>query len=129
MRTIAHQITILLLFISLSAFSNNETDTILNSPKNDAVEHIIQLRKKGGIEESIKAGLKFLASKTQIYLKDSLRISRTLAFNLETIDSTTHTLKDVYFDSGAVLKKAEKQYISWCSNSQIFVLSENQNNT
>ena len=92
MRIIACQITLLLLLSSLFGFSNNEKDTlpVLNSK---AVKHAIQLKKSGKIEESINVGLLVLSSKTELSLKDSLRISRVLAANLRSIGDHEQALK------------------------------------
>jgi len=38
--------------------------------------------------------------------------------------SETHGWKDAYYDSGTVLKKAEKQYIAYCNLTNQFVLSK-----
>jgi len=37
--------------------------------------------------------------------------------------SITHEWRDVYYDSGSVLKKADKQLVAWCNVSNEFVLS------
>ncbi len=37
--------------------------------------------------------------------------------------SKTHEWRDVYYDSGSVLKKANKQLVAWCKSSNKFVLS------
>lgn len=61
-------------------------------------------------------------------MKDSILQKNDLKLICPSCGSARHTWKDVYYDSGTVLKKAEKQYISWCSNVNQFVLSNNRNN-
>ncbi|MCB9360694.1 MAG: hypothetical protein H6587_03575 [Flavobacteriales bacterium] len=34
-----------------------------------------------------------------------------------------HKWNDVYFDNGLLLKKAEKQYIAWCTTHKKYVVS------
>jgi len=56
--------------------------------------------------------------KTYISEKDQLTKIKCPKCN-----SDKHEWKDVYYDSGTLLKKVNEQLIAWCSTSQQFVFT------
>jgi hypothetical protein len=58
-------------------------------------------------------------------MKKSLMLEkRKVQLVCSSCGSVDHTWKDVYYDSGTVLKKADRQYITWCSKANQFILSD-----